>query len=142
MATIDRMRDDRWKISVSVDGVNLPDSFDTFAGGDTDATETKYRPGGMDPEVSLGGAVSVANIVVTRNYALGRDDVWMPTLRNAAGVKPASVTLFPLDADRNVHGSGETFTGILQRVRGPQADSNSQNAAMIELEIAPGATVA
>ena len=81
-------------------------------------------------------------MVVSRNYALGRDDGWMPTLRNAAGKKSMSVNLIPLDSDGHAFGNGTTWTGILQRVRGPQPDSNSQNAAMLELELSPGATVA
>jgi hypothetical protein len=143
MAPIDRMRNDRFKVTVSVTGVAMDtDPFDAQTGGDTDSTETKYRPGGMAPEVSLGGAVSTANIVITRNFALGRDDVLMAPLRNAAGKKQASCTVQPLDGDGNSFGTPWTFSGVLQRVRGPQPDSMSQDPAMLELEIAPGSTVA
>lgn len=141
--TLDRMRNDRFLCTVAVDGIGpLPDPFDSFAGGDTDSDESKYRPGGMAPEVSLGGAKSTANITIGRNYALGRDDVLLPRLRSVAGRAGASVTLQPLDADRNAFGTPETFKGILQRVQGPQHDSTSTDAAMLELEINPGGTVA
>jgi hypothetical protein len=137
-----RMRNDQFKVTVSITGVTMDtDPWDTTTGGDTDSTETKYRPGGMAPEVSLGGSVSVANLVLTRNFMAGRDDTLIADLRSAAGKKPASVTIQPLDGDGNPFGTGETFKGILQRVRGPQPDSMSQDAAMIEMEIAPGATV-
>lgn len=137
-----RLRNDRFRCTVAVDGIGpLPDPFDRFAGGDTNSDETKYRPGGMGAEVSLGGSISVANITVGRNFALGRDDVLLPQLRAAAGRKRASVTLVPLDADNNAFGAGETFVGVLQRVQGPQHDSNSTDAATLEMEINPGALV-
>lgn len=140
---LDRMRNDRFLCTVAVDGIGpLPDPFDNFSGGDTDSDETKYRPGGMGAEVSLGGAVSTANITLARNFALGRDDVLLPKLRAAAGRAGASVTLQPLDADRNAFGTPETFRGVLQRVQGPQHDSTSTDAATMELEINPGGTVA
>src|SRR5215471_19371206 len=139
---LDRMRNDRFRCTVSVEGIGpLPGAFDTCTGGDSDSSETKYRPGGMAPSVSLGGSAETTNLVVSRNYALGRDDVLMPKLRAAVGRRAASVTLVPLDADRNAFGSGETFRGILQRVQGPQYDSNNQDAAMMELEINPAGTV-
>jgi|SRR5215831_11860984 len=140
---LDRMRNDRFLCTVSVDGIGpLPDPFDTFTGADTDSTETKYRPGGMSPEVSLGGATSTANAVVGRNYALGRDDVLMPKLRAAAGKRAATITLQPLDADRNAFGQSEVYRGVLQRVQGPQHDSTSTDAAMMELEVNLSGTVA
>jgi hypothetical protein len=141
--TLDRMRNDRFLCTVSVDGIGpLPDPFDTFAGGDTDSDESKYRPGGMAPEVSLGGATSTANVTVSRNYSLGRDDVLMPRLRAAAGRAATSITLQPLDADRNAFGTPEVFRGVLQRVQGPQHDSTSTDAAMLELEVNMSGTVA
>lgn len=141
--TLDRMRNDRFLCTVAVDGIGpLPDAFDSCTGGDTDSDETKYRPGGMAPEVSLGGSVSTANVVVARNFALGRDDVLLPKLRAAAGRKNASVTVQPLDSDRNAFGVPWTHRGVLQRVQGPQHDSTSTDAAMLELEINPGGTVA
>ena len=140
---LDRLGNDRFLCTVSVDGIGpLPDPFDNFAGGDTDSDESKYRPGGMAPDVSLGGSTSTANITLQRNFALGRDDVLLPKLRAAAGKAQASVTLQPLDKDRNVFGAGETFRGVLQRVQGPQHDSTSSDPAMLELEINPGGTVA
>jgi len=141
----DRLRNDRFLCTVSVDGVGagpLPGPFDRFAGGDTNASETKYSPGGMGAEVSLGGSTSVANITVGRNFVLGRDDSLMAGLRSACGRRQATVTLQPLDLDKNPFGTAEVFTGILQRVQGPQHDSTNQDAAMMELEINPGSLVA
>jgi hypothetical protein len=141
--TLDRMRNDRFLCTVAVDSIGpLPDAFDTCTGGDTDSTESKYRPGGMSPMVSLGGSTDVANVVVSRNFALGRDDVLLPKLRAAAGRRTATVTLQPLDADRNAFGTPQTYRGVLQRVQGPQHDSTSTDAAMMELEINPSGTVA
>ena len=50
-------------------------------------------------------------MVVSRNYALGRDDGWMPTLRNAAGKKSMSVNLIPLDSDGHAFGNGDDLDG-------------------------------
>jgi hypothetical protein len=137
----DRLRNDRFLCTLAVDDVPVSDPFDRCTGGDTDSDEVKYRPGGMGAEVSLGGSVSVANITVARNFAVGRDDTLLRDLRNKAGLSKVTVNLQPLDANKHAFGVAQTFTGILQRVQGPQHDSTSTDPAMIEIEINPGGLV-
>jgi hypothetical protein len=46
---------DQYNVTVSLDGTPLG-TFDKMTGGEIDSEETKYKPGGMAPQVSLGGS--------------------------------------------------------------------------------------
>ena len=59
-------REDQYNVTVSVEGLGNLGTFDKFTGGEVDSDEQKYRPGGMAPPVSLGGAVTMGNVVVSR----------------------------------------------------------------------------
>lgn len=133
-------REDSAVVSVSVDGRDLG-LWTTFAGGETDSEEQKFRPNGQDPEVSLGGQSTTENVTVSRLF-----DEPMQTqigwLRVRAGKGEAVVKVRPLDADGNPLAASETFTGKLKRVAPPDRDANSNDPAMIELEVSPGGVVA
>jgi hypothetical protein len=58
-----------------------------------------------------------------------------------AGKGKVVINKQPLDVDGNVFGTALRYTGMLKRVLPPEVDSESSNAALLELEVTPDATV-
>lgn len=134
------MRQDQWSNTVMIDGVPLG-VWDTFDGGGADSEETKYRPGGMKPEISLGGARMLTNMTLSR--LLEQED-WdtMRGLMNKTGKAQCTVSRQPLDIDGNPWGRPLTYRGTLKAVTPTGSDSNSSNAHTWEIEISTEGNVA
>lgn len=133
-------RMDEYQITVTINGTDYG-VWAKMDGGDADSTDTKYKPGGMQPEISLGGAKTVNNITVTRLYLRERDHVAVPALVEAVGKGAATITKQPLDVEGNVFGQPLVYTGVLKMVNLPKADAESAGAAEIALEISTKATI-
>lgn len=133
-------RQDQHLTTVAVDGTDLG-VFDTFSGGNVDSEETKYRAGGLQPEVALGGSVTVENVTVGRLYQLDRDHNISHWLMSRAGKGRVTITRQPLDVDGNVFGRPHVYTGILKAVTTPDQDSNSSDPSVLELEVSTNGTV-
>lgn len=127
-------RQDQYNVTVSVGDTDLG-TFDKMSGGAMDSEEAKYYPGGMAQQISLGGRTTVDNITVSRLYKLDRDRQLVPAL--VAGIGKASVVVNKQSLDVNGAKFGEpiTWTGTLKRLAFPDADSESNDAALFELEI-------
>lgn len=135
------MRQNQYDIEVTVDGTALG-TFDTFEGGEVDSDDTRYRPGKMAPAISLGGQRTVSAITVTRLHTLDRDNGLVHWLSERVGKGQVTIVKQPLD----VNGSAGFFrplvyTGILKTVTPPSADSSSDDAAMLELQVTPNGTL-
>jgi hypothetical protein len=139
MATGTRL--DMALVTVSVEGIGDIGVFDKMTGGEIDSEETKYSPGGMAPPVSLGGRVTMANIVLERNYVLERDSAIEHALIAAVGVANVTATKQPLDENRVPYGRPLVYSGVLKKCFPPDHDSNSSNAALLHLEFVPTGTV-
>lgn len=134
------MRADQHAATVVVDGTPLG-VFDTVEGGAVDSEEAKYRPGGMGPQQSLGGFVSVDNVTVGRLYELGRDHDLVRWLTNRAGKARVTVVDQFLDTDGNPFGKPYIYTGTLKTVNKPPADSNSSDASVWTIVVSTEGTV-
>ncbi len=119
----------------------LPDPFDKRTGGDADSGETKYKPGGMGPEVPLGGTPTVSNVTVTRYYDLDRDHDLATALAGRVGRAKMSVSDQPLDANGIPVGKPRIWTGILKTVNFPDSDSGSDTASTFDLVCSTGGRV-
>lgn len=128
------IRQDQHIIGVTIDGRDLG-IFDKLTGGDRDSNETKYRPGGGAPQVSLGGSTMTSNIVCTRLYDLDRDHPLVPWLLSRIGKGVAVVSKQPTDGDYAAHGKPLVYRGILKHINFPDADSEANAAAVFDLEI-------
>ena len=121
-------------VTVAVNGASYG-IFMTKAGGEVEASDTKIYPGGMAPQVSLGGPVAVSDVTVSKLF-----DVTMQGqlhgLMAICGRASASVSIQPLDRDGAPTGRPIVYSGILKQVNAPGADSNSDDAALVELVIA------
>src|SRR5262249_13268506 len=116
--------------------------FDVLTGGETDSDELKYRPGGMAPQISLGGTVQVGQLIVSRLYKLQRDHLQVHWLLRPVGQGNVVVHKAVLDPDGNTFGKPLVTRGTLKRVTPPEVDSNAtSDAATIELEITPEGVV-
>ena len=133
-------RKDQYDVRVVVDGRNLG-TFDVLTGGETDTDELVYKPGGMGPQLSLGGIVTVGQTVVNRIYELDRDHATVHWLLSRVGKGQMTISKQPLDVDGNVYGKPLVYKGTLKRCTPPEVDSNSTDAAIIELEMTPAGTV-
>jgi hypothetical protein len=129
-------RKDTFKVSVFIEGMNWTDHiWDKKTGGQVDSEETKYYPGNMEPPVSLGGRKTVENIVVSRLYRHERDHLVINDLFNKVGKAAMSVQQIPLDMNKQPFGSPIVWRGTLKRVTAPEHDSESNDAALLELEM-------
>jgi hypothetical protein len=136
-------RQDTWNVTVDVEDVAHPNrimlhlgTWDKKSGGEVDSEEYKYNPGAMAEAVSLGGRKNVGNLTVSRLYRLVRDhqDLHARLIR---GVGKARVVVKqqPLDINENAFGTPIVWTGTLKRVSSPEVDSESSDAALIEIEV-------
>lgn len=129
-------RKDTYRISVFVEGMTWTDRvWDKKSGGAVDSDEVKYNPGGMAPPVSLGGKKTVENITVSRLYRHERDHLIVDDLFNKVGKASMSVQQQPLDINGAPFGNPIIWRGTLKRVTAPEVDSESNEAALIELEM-------
>lgn len=134
-------RQDQYNVTVSVAGTNLG-TFDKMTGGDFDSEETKYKPGAMAPQISLGGSQTVSNIVVSRLYVLERDHSIINWLKSQVGKGECVVSKQPLDINEHPFGSPIVYQGKLKKVTPPPADSEATTTpGLIELEISTSGIV-
>src|SRR3954447_11033966 len=127
-------RQDTWSISCTVDGRDLG-IFDSTGGGELDSEEAKYKPGGMGPEISLGGSQTIGNLTIGRYMDRGRDWPLVTWLIGRRGAGRATVGITPLNPQGVVGGSPLTYTGTLKQVTPPEVDSTGNDTSKLELEI-------
>lgn len=133
-------RQNEYAVTVTIDGIDYG-VYDKLSGGEVDSEELTYSPGAMAPKISLGGIPTVGQVVISRLYVLERDHLTVHTLMQAVGKADAVIKKQPLDSDRNAFGRPLTYSGKLKRVSPPEHDSESTDAALIEIEITPAGTV-
>lgn len=128
------MREDQWATYVTIDGTPVPGpgiSWDATTGGDIDSDETKYRPGGMAKQISLGGNRTVANITVSKLLVEATDWAVLKTVQARVGRgAPMSVIRQPLDIDGNPFGDRLTYTGTLKTIIPPDHQSDGSAAGL------------
>lgn len=137
-------RQDQFNVTVSVKRGNETrdlGTFDSFDGGEVDSEETKYYPGGMAPQISLGGRRSVGNVTVGRLYDLARDHPLMGWLIAGVGKADVTVTKDSLTVDEESVGDPLVYTGKLKAVTPPGHDSESSDAGTWELEVSSATVV-
>jgi hypothetical protein len=134
-------RQDQYAVTLNIDGRDMG-VWDKLNGGEIDSEESKYKPGGMAPHVSLGGSVEVGNLTLGRLYVLNRDHDLIHWLIGRVGKGSVVANRQPLDVDANAYGRPIVYTGKLKTVTLPEVDSESADPAVVELEITPAGTVA
>lgn len=134
-------RQDQYAVTVVIDGVNTG-IWDKCSGGEMGSEETKYKPGGLQKQISLGGSQNLDNLTVSRIFDLDRDAPALKNWMNRAGKADCVVTKQTLDVDGNVYGPPLVYSGILMRVAPPEHDSESSDAGLVEIEVSTDGTIA
>lgn len=126
-------REDQARLTLSIDGVSLGVCH-AKDGGDTEADANPFKPGGMAPQVNLGGPAKVSDIKLTLPWTETLDGrrQW---LRSRVGRGAAVIVEQPLDADGNPFGAVDTRTGVLNAVTEPPYDAKSGDPRLIELTV-------
>jgi hypothetical protein len=124
--------------------------WDTWEGAAVTAENTKHRRGAMGIQVAVGGAVTIEDVTITRDYDLARDHLgkWPTTstdmthwMANAVGKSRVVATKQFLDADGLAFGKPIVISGILIGYTIPGSDSDSSEVGMVEIVINPDGEV-
>jgi hypothetical protein len=127
----------RGNATLVIDGVTIPGPWEKHEGGDVTAPDVKFAPGGMLPEVSLGGTASKSNITLTKAVDLDTDLDLYPWLEARAGIGRATIGRVFLGADRRVVGSlANTGTFLNVSLTAYDASSTKQQELVLEFSIA------
>jgi hypothetical protein len=130
----DGSREQLFLVHLEIDGTDLG-IWDTWAGGDKDTNSTKYRSGGQPTEESLGGGTVYTDLTIGRNYRLSRDNPIIGFLLDKCGIGGCNVQKQPLDQAYQPYGNPIIGNGRLKTVTDPKVDSNSNNAAILQIVI-------
>lgn len=133
-------RQDQYRVTVIIDGENTG-VWDKMAGFGADSNETKYRKGGMGPEVPLGGTQTVDNGTVQRLYDLEMDHQNVKRWNAKRGKADTVVIKQPLDVNGAAFGDPLVYSGKLKRVMPPEVDSESSEAGLLEIEVSSAAII-
>lgn len=109
--------------------------FDAFSGGEIDSSEKKFNPGGMQQTISLGGKKTVGNVTVKRLYDLTRDHPIMGWLAGGVGKAEITAVKASMTVDSVAVPRPLVYQGKLKTLTPPDHDSESDDAAMWEMEI-------
>ena len=134
-------REDTWLVTLTLDGRDMG-VWDTVSGGEIDSEEAKYRPGGMSPEISLGGSTTIGNLTVGRYLDTARDWPLIKWLAGRVGKGRGVIGVTPLSTDGVRAGDPLTYGGTLKTVTRPDVDSTGTDAALVELEFTCDGNVA
>ena len=134
-------RVDQYDVRVVVDGRDLG-TWDKLTGGEIDSEELTFKPGAMGDRISLGGSVNLGNVTVSKLYNLAHVHAVVHWLIDRVGKATVTITKQPLDVNGAAWGSSPlVYKGKLKRIAPPEHDSESNDAALLELEMTPAGTV-
>lgn len=128
------MRQDQWSATLTIDGRSFG-VWMSLSGGDVEASETKIRPGGMRPELSLGGVATTNNVTLTKVLDRADYDAMRIMMAGRVGKARCVASRQPLDADGNPWGRPIIYAGVLQNVTPGDYDANSTDAQVWEVTI-------
>lgn len=121
-------------IHAKVEGVDhLPKikTWQSYEGGDAQASTTQILPGGMQPAVAAPGPIKRTNVTVKRPYTVELHP-HVPHLEGAINNR-MHVSYIPTDANGNPLAAAVTRTGILRNVQPPSFDSKGTEEAVLAL---------
>ena len=125
-------RENNARVTVTVDGVNLG-AWEERSGGAATGTTTMYNLAGMGPRVALGGRQEYADNTVRKikDADITSRLKWLYTRQNKGRMVVAEQ---PLDDEGMAVGEPMVWRGVLKHVGAPNANSNSDAAAIVELQ--------
>ena len=134
-------RVDQYDVRVVVDGRDLG-TWDKLTGGEIDSEELTFKPGAMGDRISLGGSVNLGNVTVSKLYNLAHVHAVVEDVAERHRLRGEDDAQQPLDVNGAAWGSSPlVYKGKLKRIAPPEHDSESNDAALLELEMTPAGTV-
>lgn len=124
-----------WLVTATINGRSWG-VFDTHSGGGETADVTKYRPGGLAPQITFPSLSEFDDLTVTRYWDSSRDGALLRSVRGKVGSLSMTVTIQALAKDGSPLAGSEnrrTYSGTLSGVTEPESDSTSGDAATFEL---------
>lgn len=107
--------------------------FEARTGGNLGSENTDFAPGAMAPRKQIGGQQTAEDITVNRVFIRERDRALVGALAAARGRARMSTSDTLLDRSKNPFGDPVTFTGIMGEYHHPDADSESNDPARLEI---------
>ena len=131
-------RADQHAIHLSVAGVTVDNIvWDKFDGGDLTVDAAQYLPGGMAPQINLGGTPKRSDITLNRAWSYPLVSAFK-ALDGVTGRAAATVTVQTLSSSGSPTGVPVTYTGVLNGVTRPSTDSTGSNT-IANLQVVIGA---
>src|SRR5215472_12901841 len=137
-------RSDQAAIHVNVAGVALDkEPWDMLEGGDPVAEEVNIFPGGMAPQVALGGLPKWGPLTVERAWSEALGNVFKELI-GGVGNAPAEVSYVQFNTSKQpVPGAGHTYTytGVLLSVQRPKYKATESVEAFLKITVAVNGAV-
>lgn len=129
-------RQDQANVSATIDG-EATGTWDKKDGGARTADSTKYRPGNMGQPLSLGGWADTENVTLSRIVDHQRDIVsgLLGRLLSKTGRARVSISDQSLTKEGVPIGRPLVMNGTLVGVTPPERDSESNDGALLEIEV-------
>ena len=126
-------RSDQASINVTVGGIALDTaSWDSMEGGEPVAESVDVYPGGMAPQVALGGLPKWSQLTITRLWS----DVLIgqfKALSSVAGFAPVTASYVVLEPNKTPSGTTITYTGVLTSVMRPGYKASESKDAYLQI---------
>ncbi len=128
-------RSDQAAIHVEISGVVLDqESWSMMEGGDPVSEEAVIFPGGMQPQIALGGLPKWSPVTVEREWseALGGD---YKALANSVGSALVTVSYIQLGVNKQETGQKYTYRGVLTSAERPKYKSTESTDAYLKITV-------
>lgn len=132
------MKSSKMQFLTKVDGID--GYWAAFSGGEISSDTNKVRDGGvLKPDV-LAGPPETDDLTLTRPYDAARDQPMINELKKRVGVWRTTISKTPTAPDLTVlNVPADVYSdALLIKVKPPESDANSGDAAEVELTFAVG----
>ena len=129
-------RSDQAAVNINVQGVPLDTaSWDSMEGADPVAESVDVYPGGMAPQVALGGLPKWSPLTITRLWS----DVLIAQFKGLTGVVgfgPVTASYVVLEPNHTPSGQNITYTGVLTSCMRPGYKASESKDAYLQITVA------
>ena len=130
------IRTDQASIGVSVQGVTLPtESWALMEGGDNVSEEATAFPGGMKPQLALGGYPKRGPLTISIPWADNLIGLYK-ALDARVGISKVTASYQPLNANKEPLGAPITYTGVLTSAVRPNYKAGTSEEAHLQITVA------
>lgn len=116
--------------------------WSTKTGGEISATTTEVFDGGSLTPTHLASPATTKNVILSKPYRNSQDQALFKRLAPLVGIWRTTVTVQDTDASLIPVGEPTVYPAcLLVRIQPPDHDASSGDGKMLEIEVAPSATV-